>query len=395
MREVTALTAAQHGAFYWFAPKRRVANVYCTLPASVLALYLNEFEGTGDEYEVFWGPNQRETPPSVHDPVVHFDRILRVDHRTFLRSDFYNVIWRPADIYEFLRLRIPAPEPAPWLCIYRGEQEARFEPRDADMLASIAGFVAHGMARGPSDEGALADTDDRALFIVDRDGALRHASVEAQHLLIMALHPCRCANTIRGLSDRSLEISQLCRTLAATATGPIGQSPPVLRLRNPWGSSCCGPTGLGRPTERSRPVRLASRSSAGCRADQRCAGGREPPPDRARKATLPDCWRTPDRARTSQTRWECRPERSSPTRATSTPSSACTAAQDCSRRCYQSEAPSQQARAAIAPEISELHQTKIPFLLKQTSRGLTSAAASRPIRRGCARRVWSKDCFGG
>jgi DNA-binding CsgD family transcriptional regulator len=256
MREVTALTAAQHGAFYWFTAKRRVANVYCTLPASVLALYLNEFEGTGHEYEVFWGPNQRETPPPVRDPVVHFDRILRVDHRTFLRSDFYNVIWRPADIYEFLRLRIPAPEPAPWLCIYRGEQEARFEPRDADMLASIAGFVAHGMARGPSDEGALADTDDRALFIVDRGGALRHASVEAQHLLIMALHPCRCANAIRGLGDRSLEISRLCLTLAATATGSIGQSPPVLRLRNPWGEFMLRAYWLGATdgTEQTRQI---------------------------------------------------------------------------------------------------------------------------------------------
>lgn len=256
MREVTALTAAQNGAFYWFAPKRRVANVYCTLPASVLTSYLKEFEGTSHEYEVFWGPNQREAPPPVRDPVAHFSRLLRVDHRTFLRSNFYNVIWRPADIFEFLRLRIPVPEPAPWLCIYRGEQEARFEPRDGDMLVSIAGFVAHSMARGPSDEGALADTDDRALFIVDRDGALRHASVEAQHLLMMALQPCRSANTIRGLGDPSLEISQLCRTLAATATGTIGQSPPVLRLRNPWGEFVLRAYWLGATdgTEQTRQI---------------------------------------------------------------------------------------------------------------------------------------------
>jgi DNA-binding CsgD family transcriptional regulator len=31
------------------------------------------------------------------------------------------------------------------------------------------------------------------------------------------------------------EIACLCRALVATANGQIGQPPPVLRLRNPWG----------------------------------------------------------------------------------------------------------------------------------------------------------------
>jgi DNA-binding CsgD family transcriptional regulator len=38
-----------------------------------------------------------------------------------------------------------------------------------------------------------------------------------------------------NLRDSAPPIRQLCPALAATAAGQIGQPPPALRLRNPWG----------------------------------------------------------------------------------------------------------------------------------------------------------------
>jgi DNA-binding CsgD family transcriptional regulator len=41
--------------------------------------------------------------------------------------------------------------------------------------------------------------------------------------------------SVRGLAQAVPEIARLCRTLASIANGQVGQPPPVLRLRNPWG----------------------------------------------------------------------------------------------------------------------------------------------------------------
>jgi DNA-binding CsgD family transcriptional regulator len=67
-------------------------------------------------------------------------------------------------------------------------------------------------------------------------GGVLHASEQAQHLLMMAFLPFRSpAADWRGLGQPRPEIVALCRSLTATAKGKIGQQPPALRLRNPWG----------------------------------------------------------------------------------------------------------------------------------------------------------------
>jgi DNA-binding CsgD family transcriptional regulator len=83
---------------------------------------------------------------------------------------------------------------------------------------------------------AFGESEDRALFVTDLDGTERHADPQARFLLTMALNP-RWLPTAdwRGVGDPLPEIARLCRTLAATANGQIGQPPPVLRLRTPWG----------------------------------------------------------------------------------------------------------------------------------------------------------------
>jgi DNA-binding CsgD family transcriptional regulator len=122
------------------------------------------------------------------------------------------------------------------LDICRGTEEPPFGAGDIRTLEAIAGFVGHGMTRAKLQEDALADSEDHALFLTDPDGKVQHADGPARRLLTMALNPRFSPSAKwRGLNEPVLEIEQLCRTLATIANGDIGQPPPVLRLRNPWG----------------------------------------------------------------------------------------------------------------------------------------------------------------
>jgi DNA-binding CsgD family transcriptional regulator len=181
-----------------------------------------------------------------------------VDRQTFLRSDFYDLLWRPTECNELLNLRVrDAQRIFGALFIWRGPGDRPFAPSDTRMLELIAGFIAHGMTRAAHQDDAFEDSDDRALVVVDMNGTVRHASEQARHLLMMALVP-RWSPTAnwRSLHQPAPEIAHLCRTLSATAAGEIGQTPPVRRLRTPWGEFVLRAYWLGPTdgTERTRQI---------------------------------------------------------------------------------------------------------------------------------------------
>lgn len=166
-------------------------------------------------------------------PVQQLDQHLLVNRRAFLHSEFYNVLWRAAEICETLMSCV-------WvdgrirglLQIYRSAGDPPFEPDDVRILEAIAGFVAHGMKRADLGDDAFVDDDNRALFVADPGGTIQHAGARAQQLLRMAFNPVVSHTAYRrGLDEPIPEVAQLCRTLAATARGEFGQPPPVLRLR--------------------------------------------------------------------------------------------------------------------------------------------------------------------
>jgi DNA-binding CsgD family transcriptional regulator len=171
------------------------------------------------------------------NPVRQLEQTLLVDRPTFLRSEFYNVLWRAAEIHEPLMLGVwSAGRISGMLHISRSAGEPSFGPNDIKMLESIAGFVGHGMTRVTLGDDAFADGEDRALFVADRDGTIRHANRQARTLLMMALNSRVSPDSSwRGIDEPVPEITRLCRTLSGIATGDTGQAPPVLRLRNPWG----------------------------------------------------------------------------------------------------------------------------------------------------------------
>lgn len=137
------------------------------------------------------------------------------------------------------------------LHIYRADGEKPFEAGDLKLLKGIADFVSHGLKRATLGEHNLVDGDDRALFIADVEGSVRDANTQALRLIKMALAR---AGWRSDLVERAPEIAQLCYRLVATANGQIGQPPPVLRLRNPWGEFVLRAYWLG-PTDGAEQTR--------------------------------------------------------------------------------------------------------------------------------------------
>jgi DNA-binding CsgD family transcriptional regulator len=236
MREVAALIPYRHGVFFRLGSNFEITNTYHTFPIEVIDLYFNEFFLTPREDSLIKSFNLVKAWPASQ-PVRRSEQNLLVDHSTFLRSDFYNILWREADVHEHLTLCVRENGRIHGLMhLYRAAGDAPFSTDEVRKLEAIAGFVAHGMTCAPVEEHAFVSNGDRALFVVDLHGIVRHAGPDAQHLLTMALNPflSPTANR-RGLGESIPEIARLCRTLSATARGELGHPPPALRLGSPWG----------------------------------------------------------------------------------------------------------------------------------------------------------------
>jgi hypothetical protein len=189
IREVTELIPSKGGLFFWVGEDLKIRNGYSQYPLPIRDLYFSEFYMTRRESDLILTFRELMTLPRS-SPVHQFWPTLRVDHPTFLRSDFYNLIWRPVDRFEPLTLLVRnGGQSQAALYVYRGVGEHSFERSDVKMLESIAGFVAHGMTKVTVGEETFAESADRALFVADLDGTVRHAGPQAQGLLMMALNP--------------------------------------------------------------------------------------------------------------------------------------------------------------------------------------------------------------
>jgi DNA-binding CsgD family transcriptional regulator len=236
MREVGDLIPSRHRVFYWVSSGFEITNTYHTFPPALMRFFFEEFFMTDRQTSVVKTLTKfKYWPPST--PVRQLEQNLLVDRPTFLRSEFYNVIWRAAEVHETLSLCVRSADRIHGLLeVCRATGEPPFGPHEIKMLHAIAGFVAHGMTRVTLAEDAFADGEDRALLVANSDGTVQHADGSARALLMMALNPRLSPETHwRGLSEPIPEILWLCHVLTATASAAIGQPPPAKRLRNPWG----------------------------------------------------------------------------------------------------------------------------------------------------------------
>jgi hypothetical protein len=137
MRALTELIPSRQGLFFWVGPNLEVTNSYNTFSASLLDLYFKEFHNTPREYD-FLKPVSSIATWSPRTPVHQLGDHLCVDQTTFQRSDFYNAIWRTAEVYQPLSVRVrEAGRNLGVLHIYRAAGEVAFGPDDLKILASI------------------------------------------------------------------------------------------------------------------------------------------------------------------------------------------------------------------------------------------------------------------
>ncbi len=236
VREMRQLVPSRFVNFRWAGPDLEITNFYSERSPPVLGLYMQEFHNRRerDVARVF---RENLTCPEP-SPVLHWwEHGLKVDRRTLLRSELYNLIFRPVGIDEYLMLRVrESGRIFGMLYLFRGPGDAPYTPRDRKVLELVSGFVAHAMTRAAVANDDFVESDDRGLFVAGPDGRVLHASGRVRALLAMALLPRLSPSAewdpLRGPVP---EIVHLCRTLTATANGEFGQKPPVLHRRTIWG----------------------------------------------------------------------------------------------------------------------------------------------------------------
>lgn len=165
-----------------------------------------------------------------------YARVSKVDWHSFRRSDFYNLILRPAGMMQSACLKLSeGDQPLGILTLFRTEGEPTFSARDFAVLEALQSFLAHGLHQGASADD-FVDTDDRALIIADRDGRPLHLSPAAQRLMLMALVPHWAPDSMkRSRLEQQPVLKSLCQSLTTTFAGRLPSLPPVLRRRNAWG----------------------------------------------------------------------------------------------------------------------------------------------------------------
>ena len=165
---------------------------------------------------------------------------LKVDKRTYERSDFENLVARPARYDDFIQLVArDGGEPRGLVCLPRTYGDRAFSDEELRRLAAIEPFLAHGFVKsGIAFPSAESDADeDSGLIVADRHGRILHLSAQARVLLFYfsnaALNPGKVVPPTAALPA---PVVQICRNLNDVFEGKPAPAPPVHRHTNAHGT---------------------------------------------------------------------------------------------------------------------------------------------------------------
>lgn len=118
------------------------------------------------------------------------EQLLSVPMDAFMRSDFYNLVLRPAELLDCLSLvlRTPQGEGVGSLKLYRRPGAARFAAEDAAMLERLEPWLARALQPGEIDAHDSV-VHDSAVLIASPSGRLLWTSPEADQLMALAFGP--------------------------------------------------------------------------------------------------------------------------------------------------------------------------------------------------------------
>ncbi len=168
------------------------------------------------------------------------DQLIKVDRRTWERSDIYNLIFRPLGYDGGLRLAVrDRGRPLGGIAISRSAGEPEFAARDLDLLVALEPYFAHAFRQGEGHAPFIESDaeEDQGLIIADRDGRVRHLSPRARALLFYATHDEVAPGRLRPAEKLALPppVARLARMLARTFEGKAPARPPVHHHANGWG----------------------------------------------------------------------------------------------------------------------------------------------------------------
>jgi DNA-binding CsgD family transcriptional regulator len=213
----------------------QLANAYFEGPCiGCVQLYLSEFYDMREKDAYVTFPEAMRT--RFGGAVTDMKCLKKVDDRRLLRTDFYNLLLRPAGMDHGIYVHLTAgSRPVGALCLWRSVNEPAFSRRDYAILEALRGFVAHGLHDGPGVQ-HFVDSDDRALIVADREGRPLHLSPEARRLLLMAFVPRWAPSTALRMRPGEIpELAGIAKTVAAATFDRLPRQPPIVRKRNAWG----------------------------------------------------------------------------------------------------------------------------------------------------------------
>jgi DNA-binding CsgD family transcriptional regulator len=227
-----------HSASVFFSDDTgELINIYDENPAliEVGPIYVNEFHERR-EADVWIGFKETFQRGLVG---VMVEELIKVDRRTWKRSDMYNRVFRPLGCDGGLRLALRhGGRPLGGIAVSRSEGEREFTKQDLNLLVSLEPYFSHAfdLPLGPAPLVESDADEDQGLIVADRDGRIRYLSRQARALLFYATNEDIAPGKIRaGKQELPQRIARLARSLVEVFEGGAPTSPPTYRQQNNWG----------------------------------------------------------------------------------------------------------------------------------------------------------------
>ena len=166
-----------------------------------------------------------------HGPQM-LDRLIKVPWDEFLRSDFYNVVIRPADVKDCvsLVLRTPQGQGIGAVKLYRAASSPWFRPEEIKVLGQIESCLARALQFGEMDAGDSV-VQGGGLLVASPMGKLLWLSPEAGPMMELAFGP-RWRRRTELPPALQLLLQRLQWRRQPEGTMPL---PPQMELRNAGG----------------------------------------------------------------------------------------------------------------------------------------------------------------
>jgi len=234
LRELVAFDSAE---FAWVDATGELSNLYAepALPDDVLHFYFRR--NFAAEHP---GAATFRTRALQPDPVTAFSV-----GEALKRTDFYRCVLQQLAAQHVLFCVVrDRDRPLGQLSLYRTAKRAPFSTTERHAIASVSGYVAHGLddsfaaGRHAALEHSYRDTDHHAMLTLDREGRLMHFSSAARRLLLFVTLDSLNRGTV---TQEDAAIRALMRELAEQLVAVFGQHdepalhPPGIVVTNRWG----------------------------------------------------------------------------------------------------------------------------------------------------------------